>query len=877
MNRHRVTRLAAAFAVLALVGAIPATTLPAMAADAPQSVTTTKTVAREVLAADGTVAATDSRTVTVTADITRDLRSRQVMTLRWAGARPSANIVGNVSDLTAWSGTEYPVVILQCRGDDSSTDPGQRIRPETCWTTSGGSERRLGGTASSGGDIYRHDRYSTPEQKAASIPSAEQWPNICGTGEPAGIESRPRRIVPFVAANGTEYWRCGAEGHGLAPEMGTASALPPNEKVEVTRKDGTGFTHFEVRTAAENASLGCSATVPCAVVVIPIMGITCDDGNARCNQQGLRPEGSQYSDQVARATAVTGQLWASESNWRNRITIPITIAPTDSTCRDTSGRPTLQLYGSVLASAVAEQWSPAYCSRQDRFVLRINDQVEATAFRNLTAGYGSGVVATYRGATGSTVELGYAPIAVTGFAIAFVVDIPEGGGQLESLRLTPRLLAKLLTASYWGTNPSAQEKAQRPDLANNPRSLQLDPEFRELNPALDSDAVYWNNAYIAFSQLMGPSVPADVMTALTSYIAADEEAMAFIAGKPDPWGVTVNSAYTNISLPRADWPLADTWVAPAPEGCQTMQPIPWFSKVLAPVSDLHRIAQDMLSATPEAIYLHQIVQNTDVCRTFRQPTLPQGSRAMIGLITLADAERYALPVAALRTTGTGTGATFVAPTPQSLSAGAAMAVAPEPGAPFAPDAEALIASPTAYPGTMVLHAAFPLSGLDGAVAERAASFIQIATTEGQVQGTGSGQLPDGYLPITSTGSTAQLLAAAGAVATAVETQAGTMKPAPTPTPTPTVPVLPPAGSVQLPNGTSTLPVTGDGSGEPDPSPQQGLPAPTPSPTAAPPSAGSTPETTVSGPLKAAIPAGLGVMAAAGIAIPFVRRTPRGTP
>ena len=44
-----------------------------------------------------------------------------------------------------------------------------------------------------------------------------------------------------------------------------------------------------------------------------------------------------------------------------------------------------------------------------------------------------------------------APIAVSGFAIAFVIDNADGS-EYTQLRLDPRLLAKLMTESYYGTN-----------------------------------------------------------------------------------------------------------------------------------------------------------------------------------------------------------------------------------------------------------------------------------------------------------------------------------------------------------------------------------------------------------------------------------------
>ena len=52
--------------------------------------------------------------------------------------------------------------------------------------------------------------------------------------------------------------------------------MPSNETFGVTARNGEGSAKFDVWTAAENASLGCSQTVACSLVAVPIMGISCD-------------------------------------------------------------------------------------------------------------------------------------------------------------------------------------------------------------------------------------------------------------------------------------------------------------------------------------------------------------------------------------------------------------------------------------------------------------------------------------------------------------------------------------------------------------------------------------------------------------------------
>ena len=46
--------------------------------------------------------------------------------------------------------------------------------------------------------------------------------------------------------------------------------------IGVTDLDGTGSTEFDVFDSTENATLGCSQTVTCSLVAVPIMGVSCD-------------------------------------------------------------------------------------------------------------------------------------------------------------------------------------------------------------------------------------------------------------------------------------------------------------------------------------------------------------------------------------------------------------------------------------------------------------------------------------------------------------------------------------------------------------------------------------------------------------------------
>jgi hypothetical protein len=78
----------------------------------------------------------------------------------------------------------------------------------------------------------------------------------------------------------------------------------------------------------------------------------------------------------------------------------------------------------------------------------------------------------------------------------------------------------------------------------------------------------------------------------------------------------------------------------------------------------------------------------------------------------------------------------------------------------------------AYPGTMLVSAVLPTSGLGKPAAARYADWLRYVTTAGQAPGDGIGQLPDGYLPLTAADGLGPQVAYAGLAATAVARQDG---------------------------------------------------------------------------------------------------------
>jgi hypothetical protein len=795
----------------------------------------TETITRDDVNADGDDDVVDSRTFGVTVDRDTELRGNQQLNVSWSGAHPTGGIVGDESSSTAAAFEEYPVVLMECRGIDSATAPaGEKLDPTTCWTQTN-SERYN----ADNGDAYpawRLDRYESAANTTSDPGQPDPLDKSCsGNSVPAAA-----RWVPFDAADGTVYepGYLGFDGcTPLAPEAANVenTSAPGNTTYGVTGLDGTGASKFVVWTADENASLGCSDTVPCALVIIPIMGVSCvaplsvgeaasDDSD--CATEGVYKAGGTFNPSSS-ALSVTGDLWWTASNWRDRVTVPLGFAQSSSVCSVLNNSTPLLMYGSPPMSEATEQWSPTFCTDPTRFTFRhvqtgepsvknllglglstaddnsddspasssdgpspvasaapVESDPPGDSSDNATASNGVEAVlesdAPPGGYEQATVQ---APVAVTGFAISYIID-DSSGHEYTTLKLTPRLLAKLMTESYPDI-PSVYNSYDA--LAANPQDITHDPEFLALNPGLSPDTVGRDAA----STLYSLSSNADTMFALTSYINADPEARAWLNGAPDPWGMVVNPNYRGISLPVESWPLLDSFIASfGHEGnndCIDDAPTPYLPLVASPTSALSTIAQALQFASP----LSQttcVLGGGDGTLGNKLTTAGRqtpGFRFMIGLTSLGDAEYYGLDTAALQSYQvapdptskftTDAGRVFIAPSAASLLAAATLS-SPDPTSGTWPIPYTLMrqdpANSGAYPGTMFVYLAVPVAGLPAQDAAEYAQFIKFAATDGQTPGFGNGELPPGYTPMTANAGLGDQVQYSLDAAVAVKSQQG---------------------------------------------------------------------------------------------------------
>ena len=786
-----------------LVLAVPVVAVHAASTPAPAFARSEKITRTHLV--DGKDDVVDSRTFRVSVDTTSGLRDRQEIDVTWSGAHPTGGVYPD-SNAPLASQQEYPVVVMECRGVDSTKVPvAQQLSPETCFTQT--PSERVQAREDFIFPAFRLDRYATASDRQIDV------------GIPANVSSDCDRYLggaqhwtPFIAADGHRY-DVGPQGcAGMPPEAAnTVGAFQEaNTTYAASDLNGTGSTKFTITTADVNASLGCSDVVACSLVVIPIEGISCDPAatslptddqpiaqgvgtraTSLCETSGTYQAGQPsngFFDPGQEDLAVRGELWWSASNWRNRISVPLHFAPTGDVCALVNNGAPTYVYGSEIMAQATAQWAPAFCLNRKLFKLQHVQTGEPEAKALLQSGAVEAAFAAAPPTTPFTRPVVQAPVAVSGFAIAYAIDDAKHHAY-HDLKLTPRLIAKLLTESYPAT-PDVQ-KLDAP-LAHNPLNIAADPEFLALNPGVPADGIVNEAA----ATLLSLSSNSDVIESLTSYLAADPDARAFLDGKPDPWGMVVNPAYKGIALPTNSWPLLDQWPCPCNDPnklpgfynathnpCLFTSPSPWLNLVAAPVASLATITLDMQFA---------IANSQITCANAGAPNQKEtaygretpGERFLLGIVPLADAIRYRLDTAALLTHvdpisrvkfTDAAGRFFVGPSPESLAATAALLRPNRTLGTWPIPYATMRTSPAgagAYPGTLLLSADVPTSGLSATDATRYAEFLRFAAGPGQVVGTGNGQLPAGFLPLTAANGLGALAAYTLRAADAVQAQAG---------------------------------------------------------------------------------------------------------
>jgi hypothetical protein len=526
---------------------------------------------------------------------------------------------------------------------------------------------------------------------------------------------------------------------------------PANWQDNVTRADGTGQVTIQVFTKRESAALGCDATAPCSIVVVPNYG---------------RPQGA------------TEDLLDAPWAWARRTVVPLSFLPVESACPLSSD--SLRVEGSPMAADLMATWRGRTC--------RLSAQAVTLDYTAIGEPQTRGDVASATTDVGLVIDpletdaaagrgVIYSPVSVTGLVVAFQIDDADGR-PVTSMKLNARLVAKLITASY--------RSGADPAVIDNPVNLFHDPEFLELNPGVQWPSGAPGNHPLLLGDL------SDTTLALTKWIAADPDAAAFVAGKPDPWGMKVNSNYKGVALPFAGYPLLDDQLS------TTFQPIQGMDALARQLS----IAQ-----FPGAL----VTVEGGVNVVTKPPRQNPGAREVIGILDAASAARFLLPTASLQNAS----GEFVPPTQGALRAGVRHSTVNDDGVTRAVDLADK--NPRVYPLTLLVSAALSTQA-DEESRGQMTRFLQYVAGPGQVPGDEIGRLPAGHAPLP--GELVDLVKAARKTVEAGPSDEPTDQPTDEPTEEATgesaATSTPTAGSAPLPAplpSVPSVPVEAPGAGE----------------------------------------------------------------
>ena len=697
----------------------------------------------------------------VTVSQTRDL-ANQAIEVTWTGGTPTPR---NRS-----LGIDY-LQIMQCWGDpDDPADPDGLAFRETCqfgmnlpspFTGRAGSTSQAANSRSLTAGLAD---YPVRDDKEVMPPAGE--PDKPGTLQPDA------KMIPFRSVRGVRF----RDGSAHKPYRQIPNPAIPGQTIEetdldvlresfaepstnevpwaLTSADGTGRAIVEVQDAGRAPDLGCGlATVERNGQTVP---------GPRCSLV-IVPRGHHNPYTGAEVNAQEGAVHGSPllpRNWANRIVVPLSFRPVTGYCSLTQAE--RRTAGSEMVAEAVTAWQPGVCAGGGP-VIGYSSIGDAEAGRQVTL---TGAGAPGLVFTADPVLTGpgqppvvHAPATLSGMAIAINVDAnivdptqaqgtvpPEvlalAGSALREVKLTPRLVAKLLTQSY---RNDAKDATAIP--VTNPTSVREDPEFRAINPVF----TWWDRT---------PSATLDgLMVALGNsagarqvwrWLLADPEAAAFLRGEADDDGMVVNKHYLGLTSAALDtFPKADPHCDENefdgivyPHCTANLRP---YMGTLSEAA-LQTLRADMKGRSP-TFNLNLLPPNYDAI-----PRRAPGYRFAMSITETASAARYGLFAAQLckplRDAANALVGAVDCRTPTNAALQAAAATAKDTAVPGVKviDPELAWKTDGAYPLAMINYAVGNLWEQADARKDYATLLRQIAG-EGQVPGLGRGQLPEGYAPL----------------------------------------------------------------------------------------------------------------------------------
>ncbi|MFG6402521.1 hypothetical protein [Microbacterium sp. P04] len=702
--------------------------------------------------------------VTMSVGQTRDLRN-QAVTVSFTGLPTNANAGGTF-------GPTY-VEVFQCwgaPGADGKPDPGATSPdPRTC-------QEGAGGTDFPAGDL--------PPSRST------KGDRLLVSGSDVGKPS----TLPLLSV-------AGRETPGLEYQTEFSRTTTNEQSLVRSTFGGPVQRAFELHTGAESTFLGCGeradapSTGRCWIVAVPI------------------------STKVATGLQMGESQWASgltPSFWAQRMQVPLDFAPAAETCP--SGKSRVLASGSEVATLAMRSWIPGLCAEAG-LSTGYSQLSDDQARRQLAAGAADVI---YTSAAASTDAL-YAPTALAATVIGLTVDyspplcnsgrpedacegpedfpdaypdraayeqaLAEAGSPIRDIRLSARLVAKLLTQTYGVDGSVSVAEPEIPFAEKAPFltersnwSLLTDPDFRALNPQLKYHRAVGSTD--ALKKLEVETIRSDAAAELWKWITGDAEASAFLNGCADQYGMTINPWYSTRTYEGCEGKAKALEQVAAEQRDATQVPetfnrdstpnyralnaaYPQVLYVETPrgkdeageitpgtMVDLYPPLPDQ-SATARA-GLRSTHQRGLWCTTFSGGCSPSlwkstattkgalGHREVAVITDSASASRYQLTTASL--CDSKSSACVSADSP-SITRQASRYVVDSPmsiaAAPEDPDYEG-----GAYPLSILVSAAVDTAGLTPAAAKPISDVLEYVATRGQVEGTNSGNLLPGFVPLT---------------------------------------------------------------------------------------------------------------------------------
>jgi hypothetical protein len=624
--------------------------------------------------------------------------------------------------------------------------------------------------------------------------------------------------VPFVTRDGQTFTgrqTLDADGNKSYPILEEFSADSSNEVQGARIKaDGTGSFDFEMQTDIEAPHLGCGRAdadaakqatyAKCYLVLVP-RGTVYGGHDASCSSI-YGANGTKYSYGLSPAIQAGSPLNPGCDYWNNRIVVPLQFNQVASVCP--SGAEERVIGSQLLISAMAS-WQPTLCNTAGAtFTFSTNpDSVARAQLLEQKAPLAFTSYPITRDelqdpddqAAFDTTTVSYAPVAIGAVSVSFLAD--GRNGQIDSMVLSPRLLAKLLTQSYifevpsYATDPGTDDYAQLGAVNRSYAYFFQDPDFQALNPN-------WGDFFTNPSLVLpGPS-DADSIEQLWKWIQSDTDARNFLSGQADPWGMTINPNYLPSGNPAAQVPQFDPTTgallptkkavgfsnldgSPLSLATSTLNYFPKADQAEVPhklgvetsrfnsiqafpyVDDYVKAAVTTFRANPGAkVGWDPTALKTDGTRgdwVSGGPQVP-GQRFVIAVTDAAATARYDLDPIGLRAAN---GTTVTTATPSAMAAALSSGLVPTSNPAVKQIDPAKVAS-NGYPLTTVVYAAVNLTASDATSRSATSKMLKYVAGDGQVLGTQVGQLPDGYLPLTG-----DLQSQATTSATAIASYTGT--------------------------------------------------------------------------------------------------------